>query len=274
MRVPFEAKLGMLAVVIGVGVPYGLATVRRRDQRDQLESRHVTSVTATASRRSPTLVDRFFTPSLSVREPAAPADDDVGAETPSGPTTASVSGRVFADATAAPAPSASASAPSASSRAARDEPLRAAASSLPALVPSASVAPAPRPAPTPPPPPSPSPCGPVTCASGQVCCNSSCGICVQPGGTCSNKVCGRPELVESVACGPSTCNVGQVCCNASCGICTVPGATCSSAHCDGPTVPVSVPCGMNTCNVGEVCCNASCGVCTPPGGSCSPVLCP
>jgi hypothetical protein len=116
-------------------------------------------------------------------------------------------------------------------------------------------------------------CGRAVCGADQDCCNESCGICVARGGTCTNKICGRPELPASASCGQNTCNVGQVCCNRSCGICTKPGATCSRATCDGPIIPSSAPCGMNTCNVGEVCCNASCGVCTKPGGSCKQDLC-
>ena len=144
--------------------------------------------------------------------------------------------------------------------------------------PSATALPAPPDTPAPlgttaPKPPAPSPCGPIMCSADQQCCNASCGICVVPGSSCTNKVCSRPEIPFSVTCGQNTCNVGQVCCNASCGTCVLPGETCASTTCDGPTIPFSVTCGMNTCNVGQVCCNASCGVCTPPGASCSQDLC-
>src|SRR5689334_8605709 len=37
-------------------------------------------------------------------------------------------------------------------------------------------------------------CGPSTCASGEVCCNESCGICTPPGGFCTQMLCG-PEAV-------------------------------------------------------------------------------
>src|SRR5688500_9663640 len=37
-------------------------------------------------------------------------------------------------------------------------------------------------------------CGETTCASGQVCCNESCGICTEPGGFCTLQLCG-PEAV-------------------------------------------------------------------------------
>jgi hypothetical protein len=136
---------------------------------------------------------------------------------------------------------------------------------------------APAPAPRPPEPvierQSPVSCGPVACTGGQVCCNASCGICTEPGASCTNKDCSRPEAPLSELCGPNTCNVGQVCCNRSCGICTAPGETCSQRRCNGPVVPFSVTCGMNTCNVGEVCCNPSCGICAAPGASCDQKRC-
>jgi hypothetical protein len=107
-------------------------------------------------------------------------------------------------------------------------------------------------------------CGATTCAPGDVCCNSTCGICTSPGQTCTRQNCGAGASATSAPCGHNTCNVGEVCCNPSCGICAAPGATCSQARCDdGPTLPFSQTCGMNTCNVGTVCCDASCGLCAP-----------
>ena len=41
----------------------------------------------------------------------------------------------------------------------------------------------------PPPPPSGEACGSVTCASGDVCCNASCGICTPPGFFCTQQAC-------------------------------------------------------------------------------------
>jgi hypothetical protein len=67
-------------------------------------------------------------------------------------------------------------------------------------------------------------CGPVTCPSGQVCCNESCGICTDPGEACI--------LIACEPCGDVTCPVGQVCCNESCGICTVPGGGCIDLFCE------------------------------------------
>jgi hypothetical protein len=32
-------------------------------------------------------------------------------------------------------------------------------------------------------------CGPVQCGEGQECCNASCGICVEPGGFCTQQIC-------------------------------------------------------------------------------------
>ena len=117
-------------------------------------------------------------------------------------------------------------------------------------------------------------CGATTCAPGKVCCNASCGICTDPGQSCSQRTCGMPFPPASTACGPVTCNVGQVCCNASCGICVSPGQTCDQRRCDDAiTMPMSEYCGMMTCNVGFVCCNPSCGICTRPGEPCSREVC-
>jgi hypothetical protein len=81
------------------------------------------------------------------------------------------------------------------------------------------------------PPPQPVACGARMCPLDQECCNASCGICVAPGGTCTNKDCAQVEIPYSAPCGLNTCNVGQVCCNASCGICAAPDAPCSQAPC-------------------------------------------
>jgi len=116
-------------------------------------------------------------------------------------------------------------------------------------------------------------CGRVACAADQECCNASCGICVEPGATCTNKSCVDEEFPVSAPCGFTTCNVDQVCCNASCGICARLGEPCEDRSCDGPTLPYSPPCGMNTCNVGQVCCNPSCGTCAAPGVPCSQTPC-
>jgi hypothetical protein len=37
-------------------------------------------------------------------------------------------------------------------------------------------------------------CGPTTCSGDTQCCNPSCGICVPPGGVCTQQFCGTPEL--------------------------------------------------------------------------------
>jgi len=75
-------------------------------------------------------------------------------------------------------------------------------------------------------------CGPSTCNTGMVCCNASCGTCVEPGATCDQTQCaGAPRTPTNIRCGMGQCNDGQVCCNPSCGICTAPGETCSDAPC-------------------------------------------
>lgn len=117
-------------------------------------------------------------------------------------------------------------------------------------------------------------CGPTACRDGQVCCNASCGTCVEPGQKCSQAVCGMNASVESVPCGPNTCNTGENCCNASCGTCVKPGQTCDLSECSGAIqYPHSETCGMSTCNVGTVCCNPSCGICAAPGEACSQRAC-
>jgi len=118
-------------------------------------------------------------------------------------------------------------------------------------------------------------CGAVTCASGEVCCNASCGTCTPPGQKCSQMVCGMSAWPASVQCGSATCNVGDVCCNASCGTCVHPGMTCDTSPCENAIQdPNSPTCGLKaTCNVGNVCCNPSCGICAPPGEACSQTPC-
>ena len=118
-------------------------------------------------------------------------------------------------------------------------------------------------------------CGSVTCASGEVCCNASCGTCLPPGQKCSQTVCGMSAWPASVQCGSATCNVGDVCCNQSCGTCTHPGTSCDTTPCANAIQdPNSPTCGLKaTCNVGTVCCNPSCGICAPPSEPCSQTIC-
>ena len=81
------------------------------------------------------------------------------------------------------------------------------------------------------------PCGNVTCPAGQECCNESCGICVPPGGSCTEQFCGDPDPnpePTGVPCGPTTCAAGQECCNESCGICVSPGGACDQQFCGDP----------------------------------------
>jgi len=118
------------------------------------------------------------------------------------------------------------------------------------------------------------PCGPTTCTDGKVCCNASCGTCVEPGQKCSQAVCGMSASLDSVPCGPNTCNTGQICCNASCGTCVSPGQSCDTHECaNAVQYPSSQTCGMSTCNTGSVCCNPSCGICAAPGEPCSQRAC-
>ena len=144
--------------------------------------------------------------------------------------------------------------------------------------------------------PQPVQCGANTCAAGEECCNASCGICVPPGGVCTQQACAPADAGTPTACGFNTCAPGTECCNASCGICVPPGGACTQQLCACPPVvctlacqygfqrgadgceicacaPPPPSCGSVTCAAGLTCCNASCGICTPPGGSCIQIAC-
>ena len=45
-------------------------------------------------------------------------------------------------------------------------------------------------------------CGPVLCGAGEVCCNSSCGICTEPGGACIEIACTN-ECSSNADCAPT-----------------------------------------------------------------------
>jgi hypothetical protein len=75
-------------------------------------------------------------------------------------------------------------------------------------------------------------CGSNTCATGEVCCNESCGICTPPDGACTMQLCEDSTEPGGVACGSNTCDVGEVCCNESCGICTPPDGACITLLCE------------------------------------------
>lgn len=65
-------------------------------------------------------------------------------------------------------------------------------------------------------------CGDVTCATGQVCCNPSCGICAAPDGMCTQEFCDRdpvvreggqppPPMAAVTACDEVSCESGTHC---------------------------------------------------------------
>ncbi|KAL2159381.1 hypothetical protein VTH06DRAFT_2385 [Thermothelomyces fergusii] len=70
-------------------------------------------------------------------------------------------------------------------------------------------------------------CGPARCKEGTECCNESCGICVEPGHACTERLC----LPVGDVCGDKVCAEGLVCCNASCGICAPPDGSCTMQIC-------------------------------------------
>jgi hypothetical protein len=82
-------------------------------------------------------------------------------------------------------------------------------------------------------------CGNTTCPVGSECCNASCGICVAPGGACTQQLCDPPPATTT--CGSTTCPQGTECCNASCGICVAPGEACTQQECDAPPPPSTCP---------------------------------
>lgn len=46
------------------------------------------------------------------------------------------------------------------------------------------------------------PCGTVKCATDEVCCNASCGVCTPPGGVCTQQFCApEPDAATSGVCG-------------------------------------------------------------------------
>lgn len=92
-------------------------------------------------------------------------------------------------------------------------------------------------------------CGKNVCGEGEVCCNSSCGVCTKKGGFCTLQYCGPvdEEVVEPPA-KPTT----------------LP-----------PKEPILVgeKCGRNVCGKGQFCCNSSCSQCAPLGGACTMQFC-
>lgn len=110
------------------------------------------------------------------------------------------------------------------------------------------------------------PCGPVTCDVGQVCCNSSCGICTPPGAGCVAIACEDP-CTSSADCGN-----GEYCAMDGCpdgtrtGVCAPRPDTCDFNYdpvcgCDDTTYANSCAAGVAGVNV------ASTGECGG-GGAC------
>lgn len=111
-------------------------------------------------------------------------------------------------------------------------------------------------------------CGPIVCAAGTFCCNESCGICVAPGGSCTELAC--VDAGGPAHCGAAICGFGEECC----------------ADCDGDPFCHAGPCpilgcpppppGCDECGLGERCCPTCPGspsVCVG-GAVCPDVECP
>jgi hypothetical protein len=116
------------------------------------------------------------------------------------------------------------------------------------------------------------PCGPNTCATGEVCCNESCGICTAPGGFCTEQFCEDPGSSGTPGdepgqdpSDPGSSDPGDP---------GEPGGGEGGGSSDpGTGGGDRVACGNVTCAAGEVCCNESCGICTAPGAGCTKQLC-
>lgn len=113
-------------------------------------------------------------------------------------------------------------------------------------------------------------CRPVRCEAGQICCNSSCGICVAPGGGCPAIACVDAGPSH---CGSELCESGELCC---------PGCPGQEPFCSaGPSCPdLSCPPPMPSCEEcppGQDCCPSCPGqapICVPAGQVCPEVDCP
>ena len=102
-------------------------------------------------------------------------------------------------------------------------------------------------------------CGPTTCAAGTVCCNASCGICVEPGGTCTEMACTR-SCTADAECGPA-----EYCSAATCG---GPGTCVPVPSGDCPTIYAPV-CGCDGATYANTCVAAAAGVNVASTGECS-----
>ncbi len=117
------------------------------------------------------------------------------------------------------------------------------------------------------PPPQPVQCGSRTCAVGEECCNASCGICVAPGGACTQQACSPvcPAVACTLACqygfqkGPDGC---EIC------VCNPPPPP-DSGHMCGPVCAIY-------CEFGNVldangCPTCACNPAPDSGRTCGPV---
>jgi len=82
-------------------------------------------------------------------------------------------------------------------------------------------------------------CGATSCAAGQVCCNSSCGICTQPGGACIQLACEGDAGGTSKSCAAVSCLTGETCVEMPSGARCVPA---DDDPCDGFGCPPNAMC--------------------------------
>jgi hypothetical protein len=112
-------------------------------------------------------------------------------------------------------------------------------------------------------------CGANTCREDDFCCNASCGVCVAPGGTCTEEACGEP-----VVCDGNVCADTAMCCAACPGepsICSDASGSCPDVSCPG------LVCGGEVCGADSLSCCAGCDddvICGGPRGECPDLDCP
>jgi hypothetical protein len=121
----------------------------------------------------------------------------------------------------------------------------------------------------PPPPPKGEPCGAATCDAGMVCCNSSCGICVPPGGACTKQLCPTPEPPKAECATDADCRTFSNYCEGC--ACQALSSSEKAPACDGKIVPCFAdPCGNQqaVCKAGQCVLTSGAITPTPPPTAC------
>lgn len=98
-------------------------------------------------------------------------------------------------------------------------------------------------------------CGDSLCPAGQVCCNSSCGICTEPGGACIQLYCAPTEPVLGCTSDADCRTFSNYCDGCSCEALSTTG---SDPVCSG----TQVQCFADPCMNLEARCDTTTGACT------------